>query len=108
MQSSSSSYVYRRDLHSLPTRRSSDLSFTGGQLTTPKNHERRDVDLTTDVVDLLGTWWGEIGHPTSGEILAFPGEGRSEEHTSELQSRRDLVCRLLLEKQNQRRSITSL
>src|SRR5690349_22885337 len=25
-------------------------------------------------------------------------EGRSEEHTSELQSRRDLVCRLLLEK----------
>src|SRR5690349_22864996 len=25
-------------------------------------------------------------------------DGRSEEHTSELQSRRDLVCRLLLEK----------
>src|SRR5690349_23975065 len=28
---------------------------------------------------------------------------RSEEHTSELQSRRDLVCRLLLEKKKQRR-----
>src|SRR5690349_5059360 len=28
-------------------------------------------------------------------------EGRSEEHTSELQSRRDLVCRLLLEKKKQ-------
>src|SRR5690349_23681380 len=27
-----------------------------------------------------------------------PFEARSEEHTSELQSRRDLVCRLLLEK----------
>src|SRR5690349_23121883 len=27
--------------------------------------------------------------------------GRSEEHTSELQSRRDLVCRLLLEKKKQ-------
>src|SRR5438874_6041566 len=27
-------------------------------------------------------------------------ESRSEEHTSELQSRRDLVCRLLLEKKN--------
>src|SRR5690349_22214955 len=27
-----------------------------------------------------------------------PREPRSEEHTSELQSRRDLVCRLLLEK----------
>src|SRR6266576_757743 len=29
---------------------------------------------------------------------ASPRCGRSEEHTSELQSRRDLVCRLLLEK----------
>src|SRR5438874_9921670 len=29
------------------------------------------------------------------------GGARSEEHTSELQSRRDLVCRLLLEKKNQ-------
>src|SRR6267378_2332626 len=27
-------------------------------------------------------------------------DGRSEEHTSELQSRSDLVCRLLLEKKN--------
>src|SRR5690349_23994812 len=27
-------------------------------------------------------------------------DSRSEEHTSELQSRRDLVCRLLLEKKN--------
>src|SRR6266496_6381225 len=40
----------------------------------------------------------ETPRPTSG--------GRSEEHTSELQSRRDLVCRLLLEKKKkgQRRS----
>src|SRR2546422_3044896 len=30
--------------------------------------------------------------------LAHPGKGRSEEHTSELQSRLHLVCRLLLEK----------
>src|SRR5690349_22941234 len=29
-------------------------------------------------------------------------EVRSEEHTSELQSRRDLVCRLLLEKKNEK------
>src|SRR5690349_23926574 len=29
---------------------------------------------------------------------------RSEEHTSELQSRRDLVCRLLLEKKKKRRT----
>src|SRR5690349_23318787 len=33
------------------------------------------------------------------EIMAAP-DMRSEEHTSELQSRRDLVCRLLLEKKN--------
>src|SRR5699024_12318285 len=31
-----------------------------------------------------------------------PSERRSEEHTSELQSRFDLVCRLLLEKKKQR------
>src|SRR5690349_11890845 len=30
------------------------------------------------------------------------GISRSEEHTSELQSRRDLVCRLLLEKKNKK------
>src|SRR5437868_3556308 len=30
----------------------------------------------------------------------LPGQHRSEEHTSELQSRFDLVCRLLLEKKN--------
>src|SRR6266403_6194812 len=30
-------------------------------------------------------------------------ETRSEEHTSELQSRRDLVCRLLLEKKKKKR-----
>jgi integrase len=28
-------------------------SYTGGQLGTPKSRERRDVDLITDVVDLL-------------------------------------------------------
>src|SRR5690349_24179025 len=31
-------------------------------------------------------------------VCAVAGALRSEEHTSELQSRRDLVCRLLLEK----------
>src|SRR5438874_6375507 len=33
--------------------------------------------------------------------------GRSEEHTSELQSRRDLVCRLLLEKKKKKKIITN-
>src|SRR5206468_11871187 len=31
-------------------------------------------------------------------VMIFPEGGRSEEHTSELQSRSELVCRLLLEK----------
>src|SRR5207302_2739941 len=31
-------------------------------------------------------------------VLLKPGQERSEEHTSELQSRENLVCRLLLEK----------
>src|SRR5690606_39511764 len=35
---------------------------------------------------------------SSGGFLAPPSSHRSEEHTSELQSRENLVCRLLLEK----------
>src|SRR5438874_3744565 len=38
------------------------------------------------------------GVPARHDELVGPLVGRSEEHTSELQSRRDLVCRLLLEK----------
>src|SRR5438034_5634785 len=34
----------------------------------------------------------------------YSGKGRSEEHTSELQSHSDLVCRLLLEKKKKKRS----
>src|SRR5690349_18846884 len=34
------------------------------------------------------------------KLRQLPQHIRSEEHTSELQSRRDLVCRLLLEKKN--------
>src|SRR5690349_23056600 len=36
--------------------------------------------------------------PCRRRCAAAPSGWRSEEHTSELQSRRDLVCRLLLEK----------
>src|SRR2546428_9079631 len=41
---------------------------------------------------------GEIAPP----VLRCAG-GRSEEHTSELQSRSDLVCRLLLEKKKKKK-----
>src|SRR5699024_2229542 len=39
-----------------------------------------------------------------GRLEALAPEDRSEEHTSELQSRFDLVCRLLLEKKNAQRA----
>src|SRR5690349_24205676 len=38
------------------------------------------------------------------ELKGKADGARSEEHTSELQSRRDLVCRLLLEKKNIKRT----
>jgi integrase len=51
-------------------------TITDGHLSLPKNHERRDVDLTADVVALLGPWWGELGRP-GDEWLVLPGETRS-------------------------------
>src|SRR3989440_5006762 len=45
---------------------------------------------------------GRIGSPDR-ERVSKKGAGRSEEHTSELQSRSDLVCRLLLEKKKKNR-----
>src|SRR5437667_11657509 len=38
---------------------------------------------------------------TTGHSFPDPSVSRSEEHTSELQSHHDLVCRLLLEKKKQ-------
>src|SRR5436853_366485 len=55
-------------------------------------------------VDVAGT----VAHEERGKIGEFldraePPHGRSEEHTSELQSLRHLVCRLLLEKKKKER-----
>src|SRR2546429_3816575 len=47
-----------------------------------------------------------VGMESGGDSL--PGSQRSEEHTSELQSRLHLVCRLLLEKKKQKRTYQSL
>src|SRR5690349_6331113 len=47
---------------------------------------------------------GHAGHPeVLGTFGQVPEGARSEEHTSELQSRRDLVCRLLLEKKKKQK-----
>src|SRR5690349_24967856 len=49
-----------------------------------------------ELLKLTAVEWNRRDAPRMGASLAF--YSRSEEHTSELQSRRDLVCRLLLEK----------
>src|SRR2546430_7659869 len=43
-----------------------------------------------------------IWPPTHGDTGRMPAAPRSEEHTSELQSQSNLVCRLLLEKKKKR------
>src|SRR3712207_7318200 len=44
----------------------------------------------------------------AGGLPACPGSGRSEEHTSELQSRQYLVCRLLLEKKKKHMKLSTI
>src|SRR5690606_41428228 len=89
-----SSYGAHLDLHSFPTRRSSDLIADAG----------REVAIHV----------GIPGFPRLARLVhqararaSFPVE-RSEEHTSELQSRENLVCRLLLEKKNKKTARSSL
>src|SRR2546421_3458241 len=54
----------------------------------------------TDFVE-VETSMLQVSPGNETHIHAFGTELRSEEHTSELQSRSDLVCRLLLEKKKQ-------
>src|SRR5690606_41067337 len=56
--------------------------------------------------------WSRTVAPVRGSAAAHPGSRartarRSEEHTSELQSRENLVCRLLLEKKKQKKNSNS-
>src|SRR5947209_7409863 len=73
---------HRRDLHSFPTRRSSDLGEGGLEQFARDRFARRG------------------GFAARGKLLE--SILRSEEHTSELRSRQYLVCRLLLEKTKRR------
>src|SRR5690606_39867822 len=87
-----------RDLHSFPTRRSSDLPSPapaprGRRSPTPSRRPARWRPSTRRPAPTPG--------PSAPPPPAVPRRrGRSEEHTSELQSRENLVCRLLLEKKN--------
>src|SRR3712207_8374290 len=49
-----------------------------------------------------------VGDPALALLLGRPVPHRSEEHTSELQSRQYLVCRLLLEKKKHSNEATRL
>src|SRR5690625_6253549 len=54
-----------------------------------------------DFVELYESTWKELPWKFEGGTPIIAGAvGRSEEHTSELQSRGHLVCRLLLDKKN--------
>src|SRR5438046_7484785 len=75
--------VDHRDLHSFPTRRSSDLSAA---LDAPI------VGSVPDDTILHVSITFKINQQALDQL------NRSEEHTSELQSLTNLVCRLLLEK----------
>src|SRR5207249_10889101 len=102
------SHRYYRSLHPFPTRRSSDLvgfpaedlaGYTEGETLT---FSLRDTTLRGEPfalrsyqVDAAGAFHaGGSARGGSGVITLPCGAGRSEEHTSELQSRFDLVCRL--------------
>src|SRR5690349_23719810 len=73
--------------------------FRSQPATTGEEEER---GLLVTSVDPEGPASGKLapqGSPQGPDIITrVDGTRRSEEHTSELQSRRDLVCRLLLEK----------
>src|SRR5690606_40235907 len=94
-------------LHSFPTRRSSDLNMTvaghllkdylfygeADEMAEIKNGEGKTIKLDGDHLAAYRDEEGRL-HIVSGICTHM----RSEEHTSELQSRENLVCRLLLEK----------
>src|SRR5690606_41822480 len=93
---------------SVPTRRSSDLAADAVVLV----HDRRTFAQLAQVADdRLGLAPGALaaarlrgalgeqlalGEDRDGTVAGGPGVQRSEEHTSELQSRENLVCRRLL------------
>src|SRR5262245_64672890 len=94
-------FGYHRDLHSFPTRRSSDLRMIAEKQRTANWGDGVVRQLASD---LRKEFPGVIGF--SAQNLWYMRQ-RSEEHTSELQSLRHLVCRLLLEKKKKESSMTT-
>src|SRR3712207_7083849 len=84
------------DLHSFPTRRCSVLPAT--RQSPAKSSVIRKTPSARPSGERLDAFTFTVG---SGPKLTAPA-ARSEEHTSELQSRQYFVCRLLLEKKKYR------
>src|SRR5438067_10299065 len=84
----------RRDLHSFPTRRSSDL-FSDSVAQKPIIAVSDGMKIGRNAAHVWNFPFSFSRYPRRGSSTRGR---RSEEHTSELQSRFDLVCRLLLEK----------
>src|SRR5206468_12191316 len=89
-------------LHSFPTRRSSDLGSAAGCWLRRPGMRSTDRAATTAPIALTRKAIVKPAFavsPLARRCVAMMVPAtRSEEHTSELQSRSDLVCRLLLEK----------
>src|SRR5439155_19691927 len=93
-------YADHRDLHSFPTRRSSDLFGLNAAPLTNRGATRSARPPAPPPPPEPGSKAKRPTFPIPGSVnhSAPSGRLRSEEHTSELQSRGHLVCRLLLEK----------
>src|SRR5690349_22743957 len=74
--------------------RSIEVSDNGRDLAPDEANHAFDPFFRSPV---RGAGFG-VGLGVARSVATTLGGDRSEEHTSELQSRRDLVCRLLLEK----------
>src|SRR5687768_18442357 len=82
---SATTEIYTLSLHDA-------LPISGGVMMSVAVEEMLHMSLSSNILFAMG-----VAPKLYGKA---PGQYRSEEHTSELQSRLHLVCRLLLEKKN--------
>src|SRR5207253_11288397 len=101
-------YAAHRVLRSFPPRRSSDLlasqvgSLGEGLAGDPRRARKlnREAESCASVVSIWSTPSRAAMSASCSSAPTCRRTCRSEEHTSELQSRGQLVCRLLLEKKH--------
>src|SRR5690554_7169471 len=89
--------THRREALTMPTEDDKDSAGLRFEGEAHRLHLRRPR-LDRDGLYLFGRRYAAQGVTLGEDDLRTLRRGRSEEHTSELQSRPHLVCRLLLEK----------